>query len=70
MLVPLLFVQMDLQIEAFENPPDWRPWVGLHSLLNAGGLILYQLSQRAGLAVCLPRRSSDDIVRSGIESRI
>lgn len=55
-LVPLLFVQMDVDIEAFEDPPDWRPWVGLHSLLNAGGLVLYQLAQRAGFAVRLPRR--------------
>jgi hypothetical protein len=54
-LVPLLFVSPGRDVVAFDDPPDWRPWVGYLGLINAACLILYQGAQRAGFSAPGPR---------------
>lgn len=46
-LAPLLFVASDAGLPYGEPPPDWRPWVGVLSIINASGLILYQFTHYA-----------------------
>jgi hypothetical protein len=47
-LAPLLFVYWNVGIRYVENPPDWRPWVGLLSLLNIAALTLYETAHNFG----------------------
>jgi hypothetical protein len=54
-LAPVLFASQGRDVVAFDDPTDWRPWVGYLGLLNAACLILYQGAQRAGFAGGAPR---------------
>lgn len=42
---PLLFLYYEMGVAWVDNPPDWRPWIGIIGWFNVAGIIVYQLSQ-------------------------
>jgi hypothetical protein len=49
-LAPLFHVTWDSWMRYIDPPPDWRDWLGRMAILNAAGLLLYQLGRRRAAA--------------------
>jgi hypothetical protein len=47
-LAPLLHVALDVWMPYVEPPPDWREWLGRMAVVNAAGLLAYQVSRGLG----------------------
>ena len=45
-LAPLLLVYWDMEYDTATRPDDWRPWLGILSAINVGGLLIYRWFER------------------------
>lgn len=54
-LAPILHVYWDSWMRWVVPPDDWRPWVGLMSILNVMGLIVYRLTRSLIFRISKPK---------------
>ena len=54
-LAPILHVYWDSWMRWVVPPDDWRPWVGLMSILNVRGLIVYRLTRSLIFRISKPK---------------